>query len=181
MTSFSGVGYAATQCIINNSPFFLILGLFCSITLTAFLISFLSPNPVDKIRGLFVKAALEGNAPYINGDGSFSRDFTYVANAVEANIKAIFTKDDKAINQIYNIALGRRTTLNELWDSISREVHINIKAIHRENRQGDVPHSLANIDKAKLLLKYDPQFDVEKGLKEAIKWYKNKFISNINV
>ena len=126
---------------------------------------------------LFIKAALGGKAPIINGDGSYSRDFTYVANAVEANILALFAPSEvnesinPAINQIYNIAFGQRITLNELWQYIKVSAGINIKVTHGPNRQGDIPHSLADISKAKRLIQYYPKIDVKEGLKRALQWY----------
>ncbi len=120
---------------------------------------------------LFMKAALENSQPKINGDGSYSRDFTYVQNAVQANIKAIFS-DDKANNQVYNIAFGQSTTLNELWGFIQEVSSCTNPAIHGPNRAGDIPHSLAAISKAQEFLGYQPEYDVKKGLLEAFQWYK---------
>lgn len=127
---------------------------------------------------LFMKAALENKSPYINGDGSYSRDFTYVANAVQANMLALFTENEAAVNKIYNVAFGERTTLSQLWEYIKELANANVDVIHRDNRVGDIPHSLANISKAKSLLGYDPKFDVKSGLKEAIKWYSNSLAFN---
>ena len=120
---------------------------------------------------LFFKHAIEGKPPTINGDGSFSRDFTFVDNAVEANLKSIFVSDHKAINQIYNIAYGERISLNELWSLIKNIAHIDLAATYGPERQGDVPHSLADISKAKLLLQYNPSFNTEQGLKQTYDWY----------
>lgn len=121
---------------------------------------------------IFMKHALEGKSPTINGDGSYSRDFTFVENVIEANIKALFTKEEKAINQIYNIAFGQRTTLNELWNVICKVVMKEIAVNYGPNRVGDIPHSLADISKAKELLGYDPQFDVLRGIQNSYEWYK---------
>lgn len=121
---------------------------------------------------LFMKAAIEGKAPTINGDGSFSRDFTYVDNAVQANILGLFTENEEAVNQIYNIAFGERTNLNELWQYIQEAANIGLAAKHGPNRVGDIPHSLADISKAKSLLEYNPKFSVRKGLLFAFNWYK---------
>ncbi len=137
---------------------------------------------------LFMKAAKEGKSPVINGDGTYSRDFTYVANAVQANIKALFispsgggkgventnentNENTKPINQIYNVACGKRTTLNELWNYIQVAVGNNKPAAHGPNRIGDIPHSLASIDKAKAMIGYDPQIEVEKGIKKTYDWF----------
>lgn len=121
---------------------------------------------------LFMKAAIDNNPPFINGDGSYSRDFTYVANAVQANIRALFTDNTDAVNQIYNVAFGERTTLKELWQYIQGLTGTAVDAIYRDNRVGDIPHSLADISKAKTLLEYDPAFDVKTGLQNALHWYK---------
>lgn len=120
---------------------------------------------------LFYKAALENRAPIINGDGSFSRDFTYVDNAVQANIKALFTDNEKALNQVYNIACGERTSLNQLWRSIKEITGCLEEAEHGPNRLGDIPHSLADITKAETLIGYSKLVSVEEGLKRAFEWY----------
>jgi UDP-N-acetylglucosamine 4-epimerase len=126
---------------------------------------------------LFVKKLMAHESPVINGDGEYSRDFTYIDNVIQMNIRAMETINPEAINTIYNTAYGERTTLNQLvgylkeylseYDSAIADVEIK----HGPNRAGDIPHSLANIDKAKNLLGYDPQFSMEQGLKEAVKWY----------
>lgn len=125
---------------------------------------------------LFMKAALEAKAPTINGDGTYSRDFTYVDNAVQANILGLFTENKKAINQVYNVAFGECTSLNELWQYIQEAVKIDLKAVHGPQRVGDIPHSLADIAKAKNLLGYAPHFDVKGGLELAVEWYRNNLI-----
>ncbi|MCR9289850.1 MAG: SDR family oxidoreductase [Bacteroidetes bacterium] len=123
---------------------------------------------------LFIKAAYEKKAPTINGDGSYSRDFTFVKNAIQANILSLFTTRSEALNQTYNIAFGERTSLNDLWRYIQENTNSNISAIYGSPRQGDVPHSLADISKAEKLLNYNPQYDVQDGLKQTCKWYLNK-------
>lgn len=125
----------------------------------------------------FVMQLMKHQSPLINGDGSYSRDFTYIDNVVQMNLRAIHTTNKDAINTVYNVAYGERTDLKQLvgllkeylseFDPKIAEVEVN----YGPNRQGDVPHSLASIDKAKTLLGYDPQFNIEKGLKEAVKWY----------
>ena len=102
---------------------------------------------------------------------SYSRDFTYVDNAVQANILSLFTTNNDAVNQIYNVACGERTSLNELWHYIKELTQTDVDAIHRENRVGDIPHSLADINKASQLLKYQPKVDVKLGLHKAFQWY----------
>ncbi|MEN0049739.1 MAG: SDR family oxidoreductase [Bacteroidota bacterium] len=123
---------------------------------------------------LFMKAALENQTPTINGDGTYSRDFTYVENAVQANLLALFTENKDAINQIYNIACGERTSLNELWAGIQKAADITISATYGPNRPGDVPHSLADISKAQQLLGYDPKIKIEEGLVRTFQWYERK-------
>ena len=114
---------------------------------------------------------------WINGDGETSRDFCYIANAVQANLLAATADHPEAANEVYNIAIGDRTTLNELFEAIRvalipRFVHLNaFKPSYRDFRPGDVRHSLANIDKAKRLLGYAPSHRIREGLVEAMEWY----------
>ena len=118
-------------------------------------------------------------APNINGDGEYSRDFTYIENVIQMNMLAADTEDPNAVNQIYNTAYGERTTLNQLVGYLREflgEYDPLIKSIeptHGPNRAGDIPHSLASIDKAKSLLGYEPKFSMRDGLKEAVQWYWN--------
>lgn len=121
---------------------------------------------------LFIKAILSGNSPVINGDGNHSRDFTFVANAVQANSKALEVPI-KCYNEVYNIAHGQRTTLNDLIDAINDIAGTAVKATHQGEREGDIKHSQADISKAKSMLGYDPEYNVHQGLKIAIEWYKN--------
>jgi len=123
---------------------------------------------------LFFKKALQQEPPTINGDGSFSRDFTFVANAVKANILGLFTTNQEALNQVYNIAVGKRTTLLELWSSIKNISGTSVDAIHGPERKGDVPHSLADISKAQKLLLYQDIIPLEEGLAQAYEWYKKQ-------
>lgn len=128
---------------------------------------------------LFVKKLMRHESPVINGDGEYSRDFTYIDNVIQMNIRAMETANPEAVNQVYNTAYGERTTLNQLvkylkeflgeFDPVIGEIEV----IHGPNRQGDIPHSLANVDKARVLLGYDPQYNMRNGLKEAVKWYWN--------
>ena len=122
---------------------------------------------------LFFKAALDNIAPKINGDGNYSRDFTYIDNVVSANLKALFSANKKADNQIYNVACGERTDLNQLWSTIKEVSGTSIDAIHGPNRIGDIPHSLASIEKAKQLLSYEVKVNVSEGLSRAYKWYQS--------
>ncbi len=125
---------------------------------------------------LFMKAAINRKAPTINGDGSYSRDFTYVANAVQANILALFTEKEEAVNEIYNVACGERTSLNELWGYIQKVVGVEASANYGVEREGDIPHSLANIDKARELLRYVPFVSVKNGIENAYAWYNKNII-----
>ncbi|MBK8547491.1 MAG: SDR family oxidoreductase [Saprospiraceae bacterium] len=120
---------------------------------------------------LFFKAALEKKAPNINGDGTNSRDFTFVDNAVEANILSLFTDSKEAVNQIYNVACGERTSLNQLWDMICEVTECRLSANHGPNREGDIPHSLAYVGKAKKLLAYEGKYLLKEGLEKAFIYY----------
>lgn len=114
---------------------------------------------------LFIAHLQQGKPPYINGDGSQSRDFTYVENAVQANIRALFATKPDALGQVYNIAVGERYTINELYDNIAELLQCtHIKAQYRQARAGDIAHSLADISKAKTLLGYEPTFSFKAGL-----------------
>lgn len=128
-------------------------------------------GPYAAVIPLFIEAALENRAPYINGDGETSRDFTFVENAVQANVKAMLTIDiDK--QEVINIAFGERTTLNQLWNRIADIARINLSPEYREERKGDVRHSLADISKANDLIGYKPEFSVLEGLEITFSWYK---------
>jgi UDP-N-acetylglucosamine/UDP-N-acetylgalactosamine 4-epimerase len=125
----------------------------------------------------FVKKLINHESPVINGDGLYSRDFTFIQNIVQMNVLAMTTKNEKAINTIYNAAGGQRTNLLELIILIKSSLSKfdnqikNIKTIHGPIRDGDIPHSLASIEKAKTLLGYKPLYNVELGIKESIEWY----------
>ena len=125
----------------------------------------------------FVSQLMAGESPVINGDGNYSRDFTYIDNVIQMNVLALTTQNKGALNQVYNTAFGERATLNDLIaslkDNLSKyDAKINDIAItYGPLRAGDIPHSLASIDKAKSLLNYNPQFSLQEGLKEAVDWY----------
>jgi UDP-N-acetylglucosamine 4-epimerase len=121
---------------------------------------------------LFMKAVLDNEPPTINGDGEHSRDFTYVANAVHANECALFTENTNAVNQVYNIAYGKQTSLNELFETIKEIAGSDLAPKYGPERKGDVKHSLADISKAKELLSYQPAYDIRQGLKIAFEWYR---------
>ncbi|TYP75140.1 SDR family oxidoreductase [Aquimarina intermedia] len=125
----------------------------------------------------FVMQFMNHEAPTINGDGSFSRDFTYIDNVIQMNLLAITTENKEALNNVYNTAYGERTSLNELVGLLKEYLAefdpeiASIEVVNGPERRGDVPHSLASVDKAKRLLDYDPKFDIKTGLKEAVSWY----------
>lgn len=129
---------------------------------------------------LFVKKFMAHEAPNINGDGEYSRDFTYINNVIQMNDLALQAEaGSDAVNQIYNTAYGERTTLNQLVEYLKEYLSqydaeiANVIPTHGPNRVGDIPHSLACVDKAKCLLGYDPKFSMKQGLKEACGWYWN--------
>jgi len=125
----------------------------------------------------FVNQLINYESPVINGDGEYSRDFTYIDNVIQMNLLALTSENPEAINQVYNTAFGQRATLNDLvislknylgeYDPKIKEVQI----IYGPNRIGDIPHSMASIEKAQKLLNYQPQFSLQNGLMEAVKWY----------
>ena len=126
---------------------------------------------------LFVKMLMKHEVPHINGDGSVSRDFTYIDNVVQANHCAGVVQNKEALNQVYNVAYGERTSLNQLFyfirmlaSEFDKSIQ-SIEPVYGPVRAGDIPHSLASIEKAKKLLYYLPAFNVEAGLREAVKWY----------
>lgn len=125
----------------------------------------------------FVAQFLNHESPIINGDGNFSRDFTYIDNVIQMNELAMLSDHPEAINTVYNTAFGERTTLNELVHSLKEFLAefdpeiATVPIVYGENRVGDIPHSLASIEKAKRLLNYAPKFSMREGLKETVKWY----------
>jgi UDP-N-acetylglucosamine 4-epimerase len=125
----------------------------------------------------FVSQLIKGESLTINGDGNYSRDFTYIDNVIQANLLSLVTNNDKAINTIYNVAYGERNTLNDLVAYLKEYLSefdtkiSTVEVTHGPNRTGDIPHSHACVEKAKKLLNYNPQFNLQKGLKEAVKWY----------
>ncbi|MFD1094255.1 SDR family oxidoreductase [Salegentibacter chungangensis] len=127
----------------------------------------------------FVIQLMKHESPVINGDGTYSRDFTYIDNVVQMNLLAITTENESALNQVYNTAVGDRTNLVQLTSLLKENLAkydseiANIEVKHGPNRVGDIPHSLASIEKAKTLLGYDPHYKIDRGVKEAVKWYWN--------
>jgi len=118
---------------------------------------------------LFIKAVKEGKPAYINGNGEQTRDFTFIENAVQANIKAALSTNDAALNTVYNVACGERTSLNELWKMVNEIVGTNIEPLYRDGRGGDIKDSLAEISSAQFFLGYNLSIDLIKGLAITIK------------
>lgn len=131
-------------------------------------------GPYAAVIPLFAEAVITGKPPVINGDGGHSRDFTYVDNAVRANILSLFTEEKEAVNTVYNIACGHQTSLNELFDALRKEAGSELQAVYGPERTGDVKHSLADISKAGKLLGYQPLVTVNEGLQKTFQWYKEK-------
>lgn len=134
-------------------------------------------GPYAAVIPKFVKLLREHKSPVINGDGTYSRDFTYIDNVIQANYLAAVVTDASALNQVYNVAQGERTTLNQLFAYIvdaakkyDSEV-LNIRPVYGPQRAGDIPHSLASVEKARRLLGYVPTHNVIQGIKEAVEWY----------
>jgi UDP-N-acetylglucosamine 4-epimerase len=131
-----------------------------------------NPNgPYAAVIPLFAEAILNNKPPIINGDGQHSRDFTYVDNAVQANVLALFTDNMNAVNQVYNIACGHQTSLLQLFNDLKEEAGSTLQPVHGPERNGDVKHSLADISKASTLLGYKPVMSVKDGLKKTFQWY----------
>ena len=130
-------------------------------------------NPYAAVIPIFCQAFLEEKQPTINGDGLTSRDFTFVENAVHANEVALFSENEEAINQVYNVACGDQVTLNDMVNMLKRFTGKNIDPLYGPERPGDVRHSRADISKIKRLLGYEPKVLFEEGLEEVYKWYQN--------
>ncbi len=119
----------------------------------------------------FIRQLLHGEVPTINGDGKQSRDFTYVDNVIEANLKACLAGEEAA-GQAYNIAYGGREYLIDIYDALCKALGVDVKPVFGPDRPGDIKHSNADISKARRLLNYDPEYDFSKGIRLAIEWYK---------
>lgn len=125
----------------------------------------------------FVMSLLKHESPIINGDGNFSRDFTYIDNVLKMNELALFSNNPLAVNTVFNTAYGDRITLNEMVNSLKLFLSnfdseiAKVPVLYGPNRAGDIPHSLASIEKAKSILNYNPEFSFQQGLREAVKWY----------
>ena len=125
----------------------------------------------------FVSQLMKGESPVINGDGNYSRDFTYIDNVIQANLLSMLADEKEGLNTVYNVAFGDRNTLNDLMkylkdylSEFDNKISV-INVIHGPNRAGDIPHSHASIKKAQKLIKYNPQYSLQQGLKEAVQWY----------
>lgn len=127
----------------------------------------------------FVTQLMNHESPVINGEGNYSRDFTYIDNVIQMNELAMVSQNPEAINTVYNTAFGDRNTLNDLVGYLKKYLSefdakiADVAIVYGENRAGDIPHSLASIDKAKTILGYDPKYSLQDGLKEAVSWYWN--------
>ncbi|MEO8534981.1 MAG: SDR family oxidoreductase [Flavobacterium sp.] len=127
----------------------------------------------------FVMQFMNYESPVINGDGNYSRDFTYIDNVIQMNELAMTSQNPEAINTVYNTAFGDRNTLNDLVGYLKKYLAefdskiADVEVVYGASRAGDIPHSLASIDKAKKMLGYDPKYSLQEGLKEAVSWYWN--------
>lgn len=131
-------------------------------------------GPYAAVIPLFAEALLTGRPPVINGDGQHSRDFTYVDNAVAANLLSLFTESKEAVNQVYNIACGRQTSLLALFEHLRDEAGSDLQPVFGPERKGDVRHSLADISRAQKLLGYHVNVSVEEGLRKTFNWYREQ-------
>lgn len=133
-------------------------------------------NPYAAVIPIFAKAFLTGGEITVNGDGETSRDFTFIQNVVQMNELSLFTNNQDALNQIYNTACSDRISLNKMICELSNLIGTDVKVKYGPEREGDVKHSEASIEKATNLLGYNPKYSFEKGLVETIKWYKQNNI-----
>jgi UDP-N-acetylglucosamine 4-epimerase len=134
-------------------------------------------GPYAAVIPIWAKAMANGETLYINGDGENTRDFCHVSNVVQANLLAATVEDEQAVNQVYNIGLGERTSLNELYAQLKAEVQRERpetevpEPVYRDFRPGDIRHSFANTEKARNLLGFEPETGLEEGLKKSVRWY----------
>ncbi len=132
-----------------------------------------SPSgPYAAVIPLFIKSIIEHKAPFIDGDGEQTRDFTYVENVIQANMLAMLTSNNEAVNKNYNIAIGERVSVNKLFNLIAEFFKSDLKPAYREKRSGDIRDSLADISAAKNILKYRPAIQINEGLKLTMEWFK---------
>jgi UDP-N-acetylglucosamine 4-epimerase len=127
-------------------------------------------GPYAAVIPVFINAALNQERPVINGDGKTSRDFTFVENVIQANLKALFASDLKK-HEVFNVASGESVSLNELWKYISEIAGTKVLPVYNKERKGDIKHSLANTAKAEYLIGYKPTVNIRKGLEKAFEWY----------
>jgi UDP-N-acetylglucosamine 4-epimerase len=130
-------------------------------------------GPYAAVIPLFVKAIQSNTPAYINGDGNQTRDFTFVENAVQVNVKGMLTTNDEAKNKVYNVAVGENFSINYLYDAVRQYLQSNQEAIYREPREGDIRNSLADISLAKKYLGYEPSTKFDAGLFKTIEFFKN--------
>jgi UDP-N-acetylglucosamine 4-epimerase len=130
-------------------------------------------GPYAAVIPLFIQALLNNQAPIIFDDGNQSRDFTFVENAVQANIKAVFTNNPYAFGKVFNIAVGEKYSINNLFQTLKTLTNSNINPIYKEKRKGDISNSLADISKAKKYLDYNPQVKLYEGLQKTLEWFIN--------
>lgn len=130
-------------------------------------------GPYAAVIPLFIRSAIDREAPFIDGDGEQTRDFTFVENAVQANIRSFFADNPAALNEVYNVAVGERLTINSVYQTIAKLAGSDVKAIHRERRAGDIRDSLADISKAEKLLGYSPTVKAEQGLERTLTWFRS--------
>ena len=134
-------------------------------------------GPYAAVIPLFVKAIMNNTSAFINGDGEQTRDFTFVENAVQVNIKGMLSTNDDAKNKVYNVAVGEKYSVNFLYNAIKEYLNSDIESIHREPRDGDIRNSLADISLAKNLLGYQPTTKFETGLVNTIEYFKDLYSS----
>ena len=144
-------------------------------------------GPYAAVIPRWVRAMLLGEAVEMYGDGETTRDFCYIANAVQANLLAALTDDAQALNRVYNVAVGERTSLNQLFEILrsllgaERPTVRAARPVHRPLREGDVRHSLADISLARRMLGYEPSHTISSGLGEALSWYVDRFAGTATV
>ncbi len=129
-------------------------------------------GPYAAVIPLFFQSVIDNNPPYIDGDGEQTRDFTYVENVVQANIRAMLSTNPEAVNKIYNVAIGERISINKLFYLIAQLVKSDMKPVYREKRPGDVRDSLADISDVKKFLSYDPLIHINDGLLKTLDWFR---------
>jgi len=125
-------------------------------------------GPYAAVLPIFIEAMQNNTAVNIHGDGEQTRDFTYIENVVQANVKALFTENKNALGEVFNIAYGERFSLNQIFNLLKEQMNYTLSPIYTEARAGDIKHSLANIEKAKTLLNYQPKINMREGLKRTI-------------